>query len=75
MNGSPALNEQEVARRLGVSPFTLRAWRRQGRGPAYMKLGRAVRYRVADVAAFEASVLKSDKSLSLPDGRFELTPQ
>lgn len=52
------LNEPAVARRLGVSPFTLRAWRRQGRGPAYMKLGRAVRYRIADVAAFEQNVLK-----------------
>lgn len=31
--------------RLGVSPFIVRAWRRKGQGPRFMKLGRAVRYR------------------------------
>jgi len=47
-----ALNERAVALRLGVSPFTLRTWRRLGRGPAYMKFGKAVRYRPEDVDAW-----------------------
>ncbi len=34
---SPALNEREAARVLGLSVHTLRSWRRQGRGPAFEK--------------------------------------
>ena len=49
--------EQQAAERLGVSRFTLRAWRQQGRGPAFLKLGRAVRYRPADLDAYEEAVL------------------
>lgn len=66
-----SLTDTQVGAQLGVSPHTLRAWRRQGRGPAYMKLGRAVRYRVQDVEAFRLAVLvePSDKSLSPTDGR------
>jgi excisionase family DNA binding protein len=37
-----------VASRLGVSPFTIRAWIRQGRVPC-VKLGRRVLLRVEDV--------------------------
>lgn len=48
-----ALTDVEVATRLGVSRFTLRAWRRRGTGPRFLKLGRAVRYRPEDVDAFE----------------------
>jgi len=39
------LNEYEAAQMLGLSVCTLRAWRSQRRGPAFLKLGRAVRYR------------------------------
>lgn len=49
------LMEPDVALRLGVSVHTLRAWRRRGKGPCYLKLGRAVRYRAADVLAFETA--------------------
>ncbi len=38
------LRETEVAERLGVAVHTLQKWRFFGRGPAYHKLGRAVRY-------------------------------
>jgi excisionase family DNA binding protein len=56
-----ALTEKEVATRLAVSPFTVRAWRRQGRGPAFMKLGRAVRYRpeAVETWAHEATIATS----------------
>jgi hypothetical protein len=36
-------SDTEVAARLGVSPFTVRAWRRKGQGPRFMKMRRAVR--------------------------------
>lgn len=52
-----ALSESEVAERLGVSPFTVRAWRHRGHGPRFMKMGRAVRYRPEDVEAFKETAL------------------
>jgi excisionase family DNA binding protein len=53
-----ALSEAEVAERLGVSPFTVRAWRRRGHGPRFMKMGRAVRYRPEDVDAYKEISLR-----------------
>ena len=47
------LSEVQVAERLGVSLFTVRAWRHRGMGPRFMKMGRAVRYRSRDVEAFK----------------------
>ena len=46
------LTELGAARRLGLKVATLRAWRRQQRGPAYVRLGRAVRYLTHDVDDF-----------------------
>ncbi|MCC6269638.1 MAG: helix-turn-helix domain-containing protein [Dehalococcoidia bacterium] len=46
------LTETQVANLLAMKVATLRAWRLNGRGPAYMKFGRAVRYRREDVEAF-----------------------
>jgi predicted site-specific integrase-resolvase len=46
------LTETEVAFRLRVNASTLRTWRRTGRGPAFVKYGRAVRYLSEDVEAF-----------------------
>ena len=40
----PLVNEHEAARRLGLSVKTLRRWRWAGRPPAFIKIGRAVRY-------------------------------
>lgn len=51
------LSDTEVAERLGVSPFTVRAWRRKGQGPRFVKFGRAVRYRSEDVEAFKETAL------------------
>jgi predicted DNA-binding transcriptional regulator AlpA len=41
----------EAARRLGLSPYTLRRKRCEGTGPRYVKLGinGAIRYRVSDL--------------------------
>jgi predicted DNA-binding transcriptional regulator AlpA len=38
-----------AARRTGVSEVTLRKRRMNGDGPAYVKLGRTVRYRLSDL--------------------------
>ena len=49
------LSEKEVAAYLKLSVKTLQLWRYQGKGPAYCKVGRCVRYRPEDVAAFVAA--------------------
>ena len=46
------LTESEAAARLGLKVATLRAWRQKGRGPAYVRLGRAVRYLTTDINDF-----------------------
>ncbi len=44
------LDTLEVARFLGIHPQTLAAWRSQGRGPKWVKVGaRVVRYRPGDI--------------------------
>jgi len=46
------LNDKEAARFLSLSPQTLRNWRTQSRGPAYIKAGRAIRYAIDDLRSF-----------------------
>ena len=43
------LNSEEAADYLGLQRTTLEAWRCRGGGPRFVKLGRAVRYRQADL--------------------------
>ena len=49
------LNEIEAAAFSGVNRFTLRALRRARRGPVLVRLGRSVRYRPEDLAAYVAA--------------------
>lgn len=51
------LSQKELARCWGISHRTLERWRAQGRGPAYLKLGGRVLYRLPDIEAFEHSQL------------------
>ncbi|MGQ9689572.1 MAG: helix-turn-helix domain-containing protein [Desulfobaccales bacterium] len=43
------MNDVEAAKILSSSAQTLRNWRHLGRGPAYSKRGRMIRYRVQDL--------------------------
>ena len=43
------LTETEAAERLRLSVKTLRAWRLRSKGPQFVRLGRAVRYRPSDL--------------------------
>jgi predicted DNA-binding transcriptional regulator AlpA len=56
------LNETQAAARLGLKVATLRAWRSQGRGPAYVRLGRAIRYLATDLEEFLTSNRHSPQS-------------
>lgn len=46
------LTPPDVARYLGVPIGTLANWRYQGRGPASLRVGRHVRYRIEDLATW-----------------------
>jgi len=46
------LMAEEVAALTGLSTDTLAQWRSQRRGIPYLKIGRAVRYDLADVQAY-----------------------
>lgn len=42
----------EAAAYLHVQPTTLEQWRWNGKSPRFVKIGRSVRYRIADLDAF-----------------------
>ena len=46
------LDTREAAEFLGLSTQQLELWRGQGGGPAFHRVGRAVRYSVSDLRAF-----------------------
>lgn len=56
------LTTQEAAEILRVKESTLEQWRWQGRGPVFVKVGRLVRYRLADLEAFTAGRVYSSTS-------------
>jgi excisionase family DNA binding protein len=43
----------DLAEREGVPVTTIYQWNSRGDGPRYLKIGRHVRYRLADVLAWE----------------------
>ena len=54
------LTRPEVAARIRLEPATLAYWAVKGIGPRFAKFGRHVRYRVADVEAWEESQLREE---------------
>ena len=48
------LNQVHLARRWHISPRTLERWRWTGEGPAHLKIGGRVVYRLGDVEAYES---------------------
>lgn len=54
-NSASFLSPQQLSQRWGgaVSTATLANWRAKGRGPAWVKVGTRIRYRLADVEAYE----------------------
>lgn len=61
-HSSQAFTEEQVAKRWSVSRKTLQAWRLNGGGPSFVKMGKSVRYLSADLAAFEEANKKSSTS-------------
>jgi hypothetical protein len=54
-DAAPHLSPDGLAEREGVPLDTVYRWNRLRIGPPYMKIGRHVRYRLADVIAWENS--------------------
>lgn len=63
-----ALRETQAAEHLGLSIATLRAWRHRGRGPRFVRFGRAVRYLRADLDTFIRACAVDTQSVSASDG-------
>lgn len=65
------VSSTEAAQMLGISPRTLANWRVQGRGPAYVRLGKSrspILYRVSDIDAWLESRLVGGKSTGKTSG-------
>ena len=50
----PLIPDTNAAPELGVSVATLRVWRRRGIGPRFIRIGRSIRYRRADIEEYLA---------------------
>ena len=52
---SQFIDEKQLCADLGISSVTATKWRARAEGPPFIKVGRLVRYRRTDVAAWLAS--------------------
>ncbi|TFD93987.1 DNA-binding protein [Cryobacterium lactosi] len=51
-SGIPMLSPKEAALLLCTKPSNLSQWRYESRGPAYVKLGGIIGYRLSDIDAY-----------------------
>ena len=54
---------QQAAEYLGLAVSTLNKWRCHGGGPVFIKMGRAVRYRVEDLEEYILSSTQKNTSM------------
>jgi hypothetical protein len=59
---SPLLVEKDAALFLNLSVRTLQNWRVSGRGPCFVKIGRRVQYRLADLEEYVATCIRRSTS-------------
>jgi hypothetical protein len=60
--GNGLLNERQAAEILNLKVPTLRRWRWAGKGPAFLKIGGAVRYDPAELDRFVGSARRTSTS-------------
>lgn len=60
MSNKSFLTTDEAADYVGLQKSTLEAWRCRGGGPRFVKMGRAVRYRQADLDAWIETRLREN---------------
>jgi hypothetical protein len=52
-------NQVQLARRWSISPRTLERWRWLRQGPAYLRIGGRIVYRLEDIEGFEAASIRN----------------
>lgn len=52
MNMTGYFNARELAQHLGISMPTVQRWRKEGKGPPYIKIGQIIRYEKQAVEAW-----------------------
>jgi hypothetical protein len=60
------LDQAQLARRWNISARTLERWRWLNQGPAFLKIGGRVAYRLEDVESFEISQRRVPTTISDP---------
>ncbi|WP_412057307.1 helix-turn-helix transcriptional regulator [Bartonella sp. DGB2] len=60
------LNQVDLSRRWGISARTLEQWRWRGEGPAFIKIGRVVRYRAEDIRHYEKQHILTCSGQTIP---------
>lgn len=58
LTAEPLMTAEELSARYGVPVKTLANWRSNRQGPAYIKAGKHIRYRVKDVLEWEATRIR-----------------
>ena len=61
MDAEKPLTVGDLAERYGVPVSTVYQWNREETGPEYMRIGKYVRYRLADVITWETSRLAAGR--------------
>lgn len=62
MASTKPMTTKEAAMWLGLKSNTLEVWRVYGKGPKFLKMGRAVRYRLEDLNAYLETSVKNSTS-------------
>ena len=70
IHSSNLLNTREAARWLGLAAGTLQNWRFRGQGPAFIRLGKAIRYEPESLARFveQGRTAKSTRQQTREEG-------
>lgn len=63
------LTPVQLAARFQVHPGTLANWRVRGDGPKFIKIGKRVAYRLADVTAWEEKQTRANTSQTTRKGK------
>jgi predicted DNA-binding transcriptional regulator AlpA len=61
-NNRTLLNTPDAAQFLDLRPGTLEVWRTYGKGPKFVKIGRAVKYRLQDLEDYLDQAVRNSTS-------------
>jgi len=67
MDRMERLSSKWLARRWSISHRTLERWRHDGTGPAFLKIGGRIVYRLEDIQVFEKDRVRHPVPVAKPD--------